>query len=146
MASVANVKIMENDPDAVPLRDELFTVPPEIKNGQMTIPTLPGWGTDLNSTRKAARAHAWEGEQPAARVDGGRHSGEVGAHPTGYPPLGRAAGGSPTEGKKTTGAGKEEDTRQGPQGQAEPLRRERAADQSSAVGRHHHQRLGVDRI
>jgi L-alanine-DL-glutamate epimerase-like enolase superfamily enzyme len=25
----------------------------------MTIPTRPGWGTELNE--KAARAHAWEG-------------------------------------------------------------------------------------
>jgi L-alanine-DL-glutamate epimerase-like enolase superfamily enzyme len=59
VASVSNVKIMESDPDAVPLRDELFTVLPEIKDGQMTIPTRPGWGTELNE--KAARAHAWEG-------------------------------------------------------------------------------------
>jgi len=59
VASVSNVKIMESDPDAVPLRDELFTVLPEIEDGQMTIPTRPGWGTELNE--KAARAHAWEG-------------------------------------------------------------------------------------
>jgi galactonate dehydratase len=59
VASVSNVKIMESDPDAVPLRDELFTVLPEIKDGQMTIPTQPGWGTELNE--KAARAHPWEG-------------------------------------------------------------------------------------
>src|SRR5437762_3104475 len=32
VASVSNVKIMESDPDAVPLRDELFTVLPEIKD------------------------------------------------------------------------------------------------------------------
>ena len=48
---------MESDPDAVPLRDELFTVLPDIKDGRMTIPTGPGWGTELNE--KAARAHAW---------------------------------------------------------------------------------------
>jgi L-alanine-DL-glutamate epimerase-like enolase superfamily enzyme len=59
VASVSNVKIMESDPDAVPLRDELFTVLPEIKDGQMTIPIRPGWGTELNE--KAARAHPWEG-------------------------------------------------------------------------------------
>ena len=58
-ASVSNVKIMESDPDAVPIRDELFTELPEIVGGQMTIPTRPGWGTDLNE--KAARAHAWAG-------------------------------------------------------------------------------------
>ena len=59
VASVSNVKIMESDPDAVPIRDELFTVLPEIKDGQMTIPTQPGWGTELNE--KAARKHAWSG-------------------------------------------------------------------------------------
>jgi L-alanine-DL-glutamate epimerase-like enolase superfamily enzyme len=59
VASVSNVKIMESDPDAVPLRDELFTAVPEIKDGQMTIPTRPGWGTELNE--KTARAHAWSG-------------------------------------------------------------------------------------
>ena len=59
VASVSNVKIMESDPDAVPIRDELFTVLPEIVDGQMTIPTQPGWGTELNE--KTARAHAWSG-------------------------------------------------------------------------------------
>jgi galactonate dehydratase len=59
VASVSNVKIMESDPDAVPIRDELFTVLPEIVDGQMTIPMGPGWGTELNE--KAARAHAWPG-------------------------------------------------------------------------------------
>ena len=59
VASVSNVKIMESDPDAVPMRDELFTELPEIKDGQMTIPTRPGWGTELNE--KTARAHAWAG-------------------------------------------------------------------------------------
>jgi L-alanine-DL-glutamate epimerase-like enolase superfamily enzyme len=58
VASVSNVKIMESDPDAVPVRDELFTVLPEIKDGHMTIPAGPGWGTELNE--KAARAHAGE--------------------------------------------------------------------------------------
>ena len=31
----------------------------KIRDGQMTIPIGPGWGTELNE--KAARAHAWEG-------------------------------------------------------------------------------------
>jgi hypothetical protein len=44
VASVSNVKIMESDPDAVPIRDELFTVLPEITDGRMTIPTGPGGG------------------------------------------------------------------------------------------------------
>ena len=32
---------------------------PEIKDGQMTIPDGPGWGTELDE--KTARAHPWEG-------------------------------------------------------------------------------------
>jgi len=59
VASISNVKIMESDPDAVPLRDELFTVLPDIRDGRMAIPMGPGWGTELNE--KAARAHAWSG-------------------------------------------------------------------------------------
>jgi L-alanine-DL-glutamate epimerase-like enolase superfamily enzyme len=58
-ASVSNVKIMESDPDAVPLRDELFTVGPDIDGGSMRIPTAPGWGTELNEA--AARRYAWTG-------------------------------------------------------------------------------------
>ena len=58
-ASVSNVKIMESDPDAVPIRDELFTMAPEIESGHMKIPTAPGWGTELNE--KAARKYAWTG-------------------------------------------------------------------------------------
>ena len=59
-ASVSNVKIMESDPDAVPGRDELFTVRrPQIVDGHMTVPTAPGWGTELNEA--AARKRAWTG-------------------------------------------------------------------------------------
>ncbi|HEY7649797.1 MAG TPA: mandelate racemase/muconate lactonizing enzyme family protein [Methylomirabilota bacterium] len=58
-AAVSNVKIMESDPDAVPLRDELFTRLPEVKDGHMTVPSAPGWGTELNEA--AARKHAWTG-------------------------------------------------------------------------------------
>jgi galactonate dehydratase len=58
-AAVSNVKIMESDPDAVPLRDELFTRLPEVKDGHIAVPTAPGWGTELNEA--AARKHAWTG-------------------------------------------------------------------------------------
>ena len=58
-ASVSNVKIMESDPDAVPIRDELFTALPEIEAGHMRIPAAPGGGTDLNES--VARRHAWSG-------------------------------------------------------------------------------------
>ena len=53
-AAVSNVKIMESDPDAVPLRDELFTRLPEVKDGHIAVPTAPGWGTELNRRRRVS--------------------------------------------------------------------------------------------
>ena len=53
-----NVRIMEIDIDDVPWKDELTTSVPEIVDGYMTIPTGPGWGTDLNED--VAREHPWE--------------------------------------------------------------------------------------
>jgi L-alanine-DL-glutamate epimerase-like enolase superfamily enzyme len=58
-ATVSNVRIMESDPEQTPYRDELFTRLPEIHDGHMTIPTAPGWGTELNEA--AARTYAWTG-------------------------------------------------------------------------------------
>lgn len=45
-AAVSNVRIMESDPDAMPWRDDLFTVVPEVIDSYMTVPTVPGWGTE----------------------------------------------------------------------------------------------------
>ncbi len=59
-AVVPNLRIMETDPDVVPWHDELFTVKPIIKDGHMTLPTAPGWGTEVNE--KAVRAHPPKGE------------------------------------------------------------------------------------
>ncbi|MEE8443658.1 MAG: mandelate racemase/muconate lactonizing enzyme family protein, partial [Dehalococcoidia bacterium] len=50
-----NVRIMEIDIDDVPWKDDLATNKPEIKDGYMTIPTGPGWGTDLNE--EVAKQH-----------------------------------------------------------------------------------------
>lgn len=47
-AVLPNVRIMEIDIDDVPWKDDLVTDPPEIVDGYMTVPTKPGWGTDLN--------------------------------------------------------------------------------------------------
>ncbi len=57
-AAVSNVRIMESDPDAPPWRDDLFTKLPEISGGHMTIPTEPGWGTELNEDE--ARRRKWD--------------------------------------------------------------------------------------
>ena len=58
-AVLPNVRIMETDVDDVPWKDELTTSTPEIIDGLMTIPTGPGWGTDLNE--EAVKEHLWQG-------------------------------------------------------------------------------------
>jgi L-alanine-DL-glutamate epimerase-like enolase superfamily enzyme len=39
----------------VPWRNDLVTHVPQIENGQIVVPTRPGWGTDVNE--EAVRAH-----------------------------------------------------------------------------------------
>ena len=57
-ATLSNVRIMEIDIDDVPWKDELVTHAPQIKDGYMTIPKRPGWGTEINE--EVARAHPWD--------------------------------------------------------------------------------------
>ena len=57
-AVLPNIRIMEIDIDDVPWKDDLVTNPPEIIDGYMTIPTKPGWGTDLNEAE--VKKHLWE--------------------------------------------------------------------------------------
>lgn len=54
-AIVPNVRIMEFDTDQVPWMDELVTTKPVIRDGVLTIPDGPGWGTEINED--ALRAH-----------------------------------------------------------------------------------------
>jgi len=54
-AAIPNFRIMEIDLDAVPWRDELVSTPPVIENGELVLPTGPGWGVDVNEA--AVRAH-----------------------------------------------------------------------------------------
>ena len=58
-AAVSNVRIMESDVDSAPWRDEITTNVPEIKDGFMTIPTAPGWGTELDEV--AAKKYEFKG-------------------------------------------------------------------------------------
>jgi L-alanine-DL-glutamate epimerase-like enolase superfamily enzyme len=39
---------METDIDSAPWRDELFMTEVEYEDGEMIIPTGPGWGMDVN--------------------------------------------------------------------------------------------------
>jgi L-alanine-DL-glutamate epimerase-like enolase superfamily enzyme len=56
-AAIPNVRILEVDVDDVPWREELTTAVPEIRDGVLTIPAGPGWGTDVNED--VLRAHPW---------------------------------------------------------------------------------------
>jgi L-alanine-DL-glutamate epimerase-like enolase superfamily enzyme len=47
-AVVPNIKVMETDIDSAPWRDELFMTEVKYEDGEMIIPTGPGWGMDVN--------------------------------------------------------------------------------------------------
>ena len=65
-ATVPNVRIMEIDIDDVPWKDDLTGGPLEITNGELSLPTGPGWGVELDED--VARAHPWErGRGPGYR-------------------------------------------------------------------------------
>jgi len=53
-ASVPNLRIMEIDIDSAPWRDEFVNAVPVIEDGELVLPTAPGWGMDINE--KAVRA------------------------------------------------------------------------------------------
>jgi len=50
-AAIPNFRIMEVDVDDVPWKDDLVTEPPRIENGQLIMPTKPGWGAGSMRTR-----------------------------------------------------------------------------------------------
>ena len=54
-AAISNFRIMEFEGDDVPWNDDLVTHPPEARNGELAVPTRPGWGCDVNE--EAVRAH-----------------------------------------------------------------------------------------
>ncbi len=53
-AAVPNFRIMEIDIDSAPWRDEFYDQAPVIENGELVLPTRPGWGIEVNE--KAVRA------------------------------------------------------------------------------------------
>ena len=56
-AAIPNVRIMEIDVDDVPWKDDLITRPIEIQDGQLLLPTGPGWGAEIDEETLAA--HPW---------------------------------------------------------------------------------------
>jgi L-alanine-DL-glutamate epimerase-like enolase superfamily enzyme len=55
-AVIPNLRISEYDVDEVPWKPKLLTHPPVIENGEMVLPTRPGWGTEVNEDE--LRTHA----------------------------------------------------------------------------------------
>ena len=68
-AVLPNVQMMEFDVDDVPWRDDLVTVPPEIIDGEMVVPTGPGWGTELNEDEALRRS--WDYRVPRISIPTG---------------------------------------------------------------------------
>jgi len=54
-AAVPNFRIMEIDIDSIPWRDEFVTAVPVIEDGELVLPTGPGWGIDINEAAVRAR-------------------------------------------------------------------------------------------
>jgi L-alanine-DL-glutamate epimerase-like enolase superfamily enzyme len=54
-AAIPNFRLMEFDVDEVPWAADFVTHPPIIENGDMLVPTGPGWGCDINEEAILAR-------------------------------------------------------------------------------------------
>jgi galactonate dehydratase len=54
-AVIPNFRVMEVDIDSVSWRDELFLNAPVIENGDLLLPTGPGWGVEVNEAAVRAR-------------------------------------------------------------------------------------------
>jgi len=54
-AALPNFKVMEIDIDDVTWKDDIVTAPPVIENGDLLLPSGPGWGADVNE--EFVRAH-----------------------------------------------------------------------------------------
>ena len=53
-AAVPNFRIMETEADDVPWKDSLVTRPPVVENGELIVPTGPGWGAEIDEAAVAA--------------------------------------------------------------------------------------------
>jgi L-alanine-DL-glutamate epimerase-like enolase superfamily enzyme len=78
-ATLPNVRIMEIDIDDVPWKKDLVTLAPDIRNGEVFLPTGPGWGADINE--EVLRAHPWPAPASAAPYFYGMTSAEMNAAP-----------------------------------------------------------------
>lgn len=56
-AALPNVRILELEGDDLPWAQEFITEPIELSNGELRVPTKPGWGTELDE--KTLRRRSW---------------------------------------------------------------------------------------
>lgn len=63
-ASVPNFRIMECEIDDIPWKSDFLSNPPVIENGELILPSGPGWGTDINE--EAILAHPPKGAKKKA--------------------------------------------------------------------------------
>jgi galactonate dehydratase len=56
-AAIPNARILEFDVDDVPWRDELVTAVPEIADGEIRVPSGPGWGVEV--VEAVLSEHPW---------------------------------------------------------------------------------------
>jgi L-alanine-DL-glutamate epimerase-like enolase superfamily enzyme len=54
-AAIPNFRIMELRPDEAPWTRDFLTHPSTIENGEMLVPSRPGWGSDINEEALRAR-------------------------------------------------------------------------------------------
>jgi galactonate dehydratase len=60
-AAIPNARILELDVDDVPWRDELVTAVPEIADGELRVPAVPGWGLEVRED--VLREHPWPSDR-----------------------------------------------------------------------------------
>ena len=68
-AALPNFKIREIDIDDVIWKDDIVTLPPVIENGELLLPTGPGWGADVNE--EFVRAHPAQSARESLVPGGG---------------------------------------------------------------------------
>jgi len=90
-AVVPNFKVMEIDIDDVLWKDEIVTIVPVIENGDMLLPTGPGWGPKSmrNSSAPTRRKGA---DHYGHKLPSPRESGVQGNRWSAYPRIPACAG------------------------------------------------------
>lgn len=59
-AAVPNIRIVEYEGDDVAWRDDVLSVPLEVKDGYLMVPSGPGWGVSIDEEVVRARSTLWK--------------------------------------------------------------------------------------